>query len=47
VRLRLDIFNALNSSWVETQNMTYGPTLDRPTSIMQARLFRVTAQYHF
>jgi hypothetical protein len=47
VRLRLDIFNALNSSWVETQNMTYGPTLDRPTSIMQARLFRITAQYHF
>ena len=47
VRLRLDIFNALNSSWVETQNQTYGPLLDRPTSIMQARLFRMTAQYHF
>ena len=47
LRLRLDIFNALNSSWVETQNTTYGPLLDRPTSIMQARLFRVTAQFHF
>jgi Carboxypeptidase regulatory-like domain len=47
LRLRLDIFNALNSSWVETQNQTYGPLLDRPTSIMQARLFRVTAQFHF
>ena len=47
VRLRLDIFNALNSSWVETQNQTYGPLLDRPTAIMQARLFRLTAQFHF
>jgi hypothetical protein len=47
LRLRLDIFNALNTTWVETQNQTYGPTLDRPTSIMQARLFRITAQFHF
>ena len=47
VRLRFDIFNALNSSWVETQNQTYGPLLDRPTAIMQARLFRLTAQFHF
>ncbi len=47
LRLRLDIFNALNTSWVETQNTTYGPLLDRPTSIMQARLFRITAQFHF
>jgi hypothetical protein len=47
MRVRLDIFNALNSSWVETQNQTYGPTLGRPTSIMQARLFRLSAQFHF
>ena len=47
LRLRLDIFNATNNAWVETQNTTYGPLLDRPTSIMQARLFRITAQYHF
>jgi hypothetical protein len=47
LRLRLDIFNALNTTWVETQNTTYGPLLDRPTSIMQARLFRVSAQFHF
>jgi len=47
LRVRLDIFNALNTSWVETQNQTYGPVLDRPTSIMQARLFRLTAQFHF
>jgi hypothetical protein len=47
LRVRLDIFNATNNAWVETQNMTYGPLLDRPTAIMQARLFRLTAQFHF
>jgi len=47
LRLRLDIFNALNQTWVETQNTTYGPTLDRPTALMQARLFRISAQFHF
>ena len=47
LRVRLDIFNALNTTWVETQNQTYGPVLDRPTSIMQARLFRLSAQFHF
>ncbi len=47
LRVRLDMFNALNTTWVETQNTTYGPLLDRPTSIMQARLFRLTAQFHF
>ena len=47
LRVRLDIFNATNNAWVETQNQTYGSTLDRPTSIMQARLFRLTAQFHF
>ncbi len=47
LRVRLDIFNALNNAWVEMQNQTYGPLLDRPTSIMQARLFRLTAQFHF
>jgi hypothetical protein len=47
LRVRLDIFNALNTTWVETQNTTYGPLLDRPTAIMQARLFRITAQFHF
>lgn len=47
LRVRLDMFNLLNASWVETQNQTYGPTLDRPTSIMQARLFRLSAQFHF
>jgi hypothetical protein len=47
LRLRLDIFNALNTTWVETQNTTYGPQLDRPTALMQARLFRFSAQFHF
>ena len=47
LRLRLDMFNVLNTSWVETQIQTFGSTLDRPTSIIQARLFRLTAQFHF
>ena len=44
---QLDVFNLLNSSSVLTINQTYGPSLDRPTSILQGRLFAVGAQLRF
>jgi hypothetical protein len=44
---QLDVFNILNSSSVLTINQTYGPSLDRPTSILQGRLFAVGAQLRF
>jgi hypothetical protein len=47
VRFQVDLFNALNSSVVEVATQVWGPNLDRPTAIMQGRLVRVGAQFHF
>jgi hypothetical protein len=44
---QVDIFNATNSSWVQTQNTTYGPTLGLPTKILQPRLLRLAIQARF
>jgi hypothetical protein len=44
---QLDIFNILNSSSILSSNETYGPSLDRPTSILQGRLIAVGAQMNF
>jgi hypothetical protein len=44
---QFDVFNLLNSSSVLNINQTYGPSLDRPTSILQGRLFAVGAQVRF
>jgi hypothetical protein len=44
---QLDIFNILNSNSILSSNETYGSSLDRPTSILQGRLFAIGAQMSF
>ena len=41
------MFNFLNSNVVLTQNQSFGPQLDQPSSILQPRLLRVSAQWKF
>ena len=43
----LDMFNFLNSNVVLTQNTSFGPQLDQPSSILQPRLLRVSMQWKF
>jgi hypothetical protein len=43
----VDVFNALNSSAVLTQLQVYGPTLDRPTTLLQGRLLRLSGTVKF
>jgi hypothetical protein len=43
----LDMFNALNSSVVLTQNQNFGSSLGAPTSILQPRLFRISSTLKF
>jgi len=47
VRLQVDVFNSLNANTVLNQNFNYGPALDRPTEILQGRVVRLGAQFHF
>jgi len=44
---QFDIFNVLNGSYILSSNESYGSTLDRPTSILQGRLFAVGVQMNF
>jgi hypothetical protein len=44
--LNLDIFNALNGNAVRTVNNNYSAWLT-PTGILDARLFRISAQLDF
>jgi hypothetical protein len=44
---QLDIFNILNSSSILTTVETYGPSLDRPSSILQGRLLAIGMQVSF
>lgn len=44
---QFDIFNLLNSSSILSVVETYGGSLDRPSSILQGRLFAIGAQLHF
>jgi hypothetical protein len=43
----LQAFNALNSASILGQNQTYGTSLGRPTSTLEGRVVRLTAQYKF
>lgn len=47
VQGQFDIFNLLNSSSILSTVETFGGSLDRPSSILQGRLFAVGAQLHF
>jgi Carboxypeptidase regulatory-like domain len=44
---QLDIFNILNASSVLNVTETFGSSLDRPTAILQGRLFAIGAQLNF
>jgi hypothetical protein len=44
---QVDAYNFLNTGVVLTQNQTFGTALDRPTSILQGRLFRFGLQAKF
>jgi len=44
---QLDVFNAANSSYVQTQNTTLGPSFGQPTKILQPRLLRLAMQMRF
>ena len=44
---QFDLFNLLNSSYVQTQNTTFGPALGQPTKILQPRLLRLAVQARF
>jgi hypothetical protein len=46
-RLNFDIYNALNSSTVLTQNNSFGPAWQSPTLIMVARFIKFSAQVNF
>src|SRR5712691_1023391 len=43
----LDMFNALNSNVVLSQNQNFGPTLDQPQAVLQGRLLRLSSQIKF
>jgi hypothetical protein len=44
---QLDIFNVLNSNSILGVLETFGSSLDRPTQILQGRLFAAGAQLNF
>jgi hypothetical protein len=43
----LDMFNALNSNVVLSQNQNYGSTLGQPQAVLQGRLLRLSSQIKF
>jgi hypothetical protein len=43
----LDMFNALNSNVVLSQNQNFGPTLGQPLAVLQGRLLRISSQIKF
>ena len=45
--LAVDIYNLLNSSVVQTYNLTYGPNWLTPTLVMPARFVKLSAQVNF
>jgi hypothetical protein len=53
LQINVDLYNALNSSWVYTQNNTLGTnytissTWLRPAQILQARMFKIGGQLDF
>jgi hypothetical protein len=47
VQANIDLFNLFNVSAVLAQNNTYGPSWQRPTSIIQGRLLKLGGQIDF
>lgn len=46
-QLMFDLYNVLNASPILAINTTYGPQWQRPTQILDARLFKFGAQFDF
>ncbi len=44
---QLDVYNALNSNVVLTENQTFGSVLGQPLTILQGRIFRAALQMKF
>ena len=44
---QVDLFNLLNSSYIQTQNTNFGPALGTPTKILQPRILRLAMQMRF
>jgi len=44
---QFDLFNLLNSSYVQSQNVNFGPALGTPTKILQPRTLRLALQMRF
>jgi hypothetical protein len=44
---QVDLFNLMNSSYVQTQNVNFGPALRTPTKILQPRMLRLAMQMRF
>ena len=44
---KIEFFNLLNASPVLAETTTFGPALGRPTSVLLARFFRVSARVEF
>jgi hypothetical protein len=42
-----DLFNATNSSYIKSQNITFGPQLGRSLDSLNPRTLRVAAQFRF
>lgn len=47
LRLQIDLFNAFNANTIMDTFQTYGPSLDSPVEVLQGRLVRLGAQFHF
>lgn len=45
--VNLDLYNALNTDTIRTQNNTFGPAWQRPTSILLARFAKISATFDF
>ena len=43
----MDMFNALNSNVVLSENQNFGATLGQPQAVLQGRLLRVSTQIKF
>ena len=45
--LNFDLYNLPNASTVRARLGTYGTTWQRPTSLLDARLYKISAQFDF
>jgi hypothetical protein len=44
---QVDLFNLMNSGYVQAQNVNFGAALGTPTKILQPRMLRLAMQVRF